>query len=127
MTKEKKTKKDKKGCCTSFTDNLKWKVIKEAMKKHIPVYLLSMSSAFFNVGTIILAIVILEYYAIIYFTIVFIVNFVVQYYVGTLWLSKVENRIKLEFKHKEGKKRFSGCSNLTKFTNKAYLFVQSDC
>ena len=83
-------------------DKIKLKIIKETMKKLIPLYLLSLSSVVFNVGTIVLAIVILDYYAIIYFALVFVSNFVLQYFVGTLWLSKMESMVQLEFKQKEG-------------------------
>ena len=76
------------------------------MKKLIPLYLLSFSSIVFNVGTIVLAILILGYYAIIYIALVFVSNFVLQYFVGTLWLSKMESMVQLEFKQKEGTGNF---------------------
>ena len=80
---------------------------KENMKKYIPLYLMSFSSVVFNIGTIILAIVILGYYAVIYFILVLSTNFIVQYYVKTFRLSMFESTVKLEFKQKEGKK-YSG-------------------
>ena len=52
---------------------------KENMKKYIPLYLMSFSSVVFNIGTIILAIVIFGYYSVIYFILVLSTNLFVQF------------------------------------------------
>ena len=88
---------------------------KEIMKKYIPLYLMSFSSVVFNIGTIILSIVILGNYSVIYFILILSTNFIVQYYVKTFRLSMFESMVKLEFKQKEGKKYPSYFISVTNF------------
>ena len=91
IRKEDKSFKDK---TNSFT---------KKMENFIVLYLFSFSSVIFNIGTLIQAVVILEYFAVIYFIFAFVSNFLLQSFVGTLWMSKIESAAWLEFRKKEGK------------------------